>query len=169
MKIDSVGHIIFQVLIWGVGWLFILLILRNGDELDTRFWHRAILMVMGASIVVFINLNWLLPKLFFQKKRALYFLSSVAILLIVVWGMHSDLLPWNQQERQGIERFQGKANSESLERTNDPKVGHNFRWLLRNLPPLFISLLGSSLVSISKFAGEKEKAVIQLEKAKLET
>lgn len=169
MKINSVQHIIIQILIWGVGWLFILLILSNGGELDARFWHRAILMVTGASIVVFINLKWLLPNLYFQKKRALYFLSSAAILIVVVWGVHSDLLPWNQKERQGIERFTEKTTSALLEKPNNPKVNSSFRWLIRNLPPLFISLLGSSLVSFSRFAGEKEKAVIQLEKAKLET
>lgn len=169
MKINSVKHIIIQILIWGVGWLFILLILSNGGELDARFWHRATLMVTGASIVVFINLKWLLPNLYFQKKRALYSLSSAAILIVVVWGVHSDLLPWNQKERPGIERFKEKTTSALLEKTNNQKVNSSFRWLIRNLPPLFISLLGSSLVSFSRFASEKEKAVIQLEKAKLET
>ena len=118
-------------------------------------------MVIGASIVVFINLKWLLPGLYFQKKKLQYFLSSAVMLIFVVWGMHSDLLPWNQKEEQKIERFQ--------EETNDPSDDINFRWLIRNLPPLFISLLGSSLVSLSRFASEKEKAVIRLEKAKLET
>lgn len=169
MKINSVKHIIIQVLIWGLGWLFILLILSSGGELDARFWPRATLMVTGASIVVFINLKWLLPNLYFKKKKALYFLSSAAMLMVVVWGMHSDLLPWNQKQRLGIDKFQEKTTSEFLEEPNNQKVNSNFRWLIQNLPPLIISLLGSSLVSFSRFASEKEKAVLQLEKAKLET
>lgn len=169
MKIDSVKHIITQILIWGVGWLFILIILNNGDEFDGSFWRRAMLMVAGASIVVFINLKWLLHNLYFQKKRVLYFLSSAAILMVVVWGIHSDLLPWNQKEKQGFERFKSGTTSELSEKTYNEEVNNDFRWLIKNLPPLFISLLGSSLVSFGRFASEKEKALIQLEKAKLET
>lgn len=169
MDINSAKHIILQILIWGLGWLVILLVLSNGGELDVRFFHRAALMVIGASIVVFVNLKWLLPRLYFQKKRVLYFVSASAMLMIVVWGVHSDLLPWNQVEKQEVTRFRARSSSASLERTDDQRITVNFRWLIRNLPPLLISLLGSSLVSLSKFAGEKEKAVIRLEKAKLET
>lgn len=169
MKIDSVKNIITQVLIWGGGWLFILLMLNNGEEFTVNFWRRAILMVVGASMVVFFNLKWLLPHLYFQKKKVLYFLSAAAMLMLVVWGMHADQLPWNQKERSGIERFQEKTSEEVFERNDDQKVEGSFRWLIRNIPPLLISLLGSSVLSFSKFASEKEKAFIQLEKAKLET
>jgi two-component system LytT family sensor kinase len=169
MKIDSVKHITNQVLIWGAGWLFVLLILNNEGEFDASFWRRAFLMVVGTSLVVFINLKWLLPNLYFQKKRVLYFLAAAVVLMVVVWGMHSDRLPWNQKERQGIEQLKGKTSSELLEKTYDQNDNSSYRWLIRNIPPLFISLLGSSLVSLSRFAGEKEKALIQSEKAKLET
>ncbi len=169
MKIDSAKHIINQILIWGVGWLFILLILNNGSEFDANFLRRAILVVVGASIVVFINLKWLLPNLYFQKKRVLYFLSTATILMLVVWGMHADNLPWNQKERPGIERFKEKSASALLEETYEQNDNSSYRWLMRNIPPLVISLLGSSLVSLSRLANEKEKALIQLEKAKLET
>jgi hypothetical protein len=144
MKIDSVTNIITQILIWGVGWLFILLILTNGGEFDVNFWRRAILMVAGASMVVFFNLKWLLPNLYFQKKKVRYFLSTTAILLIVVWGMHSDHLPWNQEERPEIERFKDQNPEKVFEKTYIPKFDSNFRWLIRNIPSLFISLLGSS-------------------------
>jgi len=169
MKIDSVKNILLQIFIWGVGWLFILLIL-NGEELsDAHFWRRSILMVLGASAVVFINVKWLLPDLYFQKRRLLYFLSTAAILMAVVWGMHSDLLPWNQKEKPRIERLKAKTTEAAFENTYDQEGDIGFRWLIRNLPPLLISLLGSSLVSFSRFASGKEKALIQLEKAKLET
>ena len=169
MNSNSAKHIIFQILIWGIGWLFILLILSNGGELNARFWHRAILMAVGASIVVFVNLKWLLPNLYFKKKRALYFFSAAVLLIVTVWGVHSDLLPWNQKERQRVERLRENASSNTKEKINNQIVSSNFRWLIRNLPPLFISLLGSALVSFSRVANEKEKAIIQLEKAKLET
>ena len=169
MKIGSARNITTQILIWGLGWLFILLILNSGGELEVNFWRRVTLMVIGASIVVFVNLIWLLPNLYFQKKRVLYFLTAAAILMVVVWGIHSDHLPWNQKERQEIGQFEEKFSGEAFDRKYNPKTDSNFRWLIRNLPPLLISLFGSSLVSLSRFASEKEKAFIQLEKAKLET
>lgn len=169
MNFISVKYIIIQMFIWGAGWLLILLILNIGVELDTRFWHKTILMVSGASVVVFINLKWLLPNLYFQKKRVLYLISSVAILTAVVWGIHSDILPWNKEERQEIVRFDESATPDDRKINSTQKVNSSFRWLIRNLPPLFISLLGSSLVSVGRFASEKEKEAIQLEKANLET
>lgn len=166
MRINSVKYILSQVLIWGVGWLFMLFILSNGGTLDARFWNRAILTAIGASIVVFVNLKWLLPNLYFKKKRVAYFFSTAVLLIVVVWGVHSDLLPWNQTEFEG---FKKEAYSQERERNDSQEVLGNYRWLLRNLPPLFISLLGSSMASFSRFANEKEKAIIHLERAKLET
>lgn len=160
MKINSVKHIFIQILIWGGGWLLFLIILNNRAEFDVSFWRRAVLMVLGSSLVVFINLKLLLPYLYFEKKRVLYFLSSVAMLFVVVWGMHADHLPWNQKEKDA---------SELLVQPYPQKADSNYRWLIRNLPPLFISLLGSSLVSLSRVSSENEKALVQLEKAKLET
>ncbi|MEM8888841.1 MAG: histidine kinase [Bacteroidota bacterium] len=169
MEIASTKNILTQILIWGLGWLFILLILNNGDEFGANFWRRAILMVIGASIVVFLNLKWLLPQLYFQKKKVAYFLSAASIILIVVWGMHSDYVPWNQKEKQGIERFKEKEAEEEIENSYYQEAESSFPWLVRNIPPLLISLLGSSLLSFSRFASEKEKALMQVEKAKLET
>lgn len=165
MKNDSAKNIIQQISIWGVGWLIILLILSNGGELDNRFWARALLMIIGSSIVVFINLRWLLPKLYFQDRRGLYLLSSALLLVIIVWSVHSDLLPWNNQEWQGINRPEAEPDLKQRNYSNNT----DYIWLLRNLPPLFISLLGSSLVSVSRFAREKEKEATSLDRAKLET
>ncbi|MCI4669890.1 MAG: histidine kinase [Bacteroidia bacterium] len=168
MQIDSVKYIITQVLIWGLGWLFVLLILDTGNEFDASFWRRAILMVVGTSIIVFVNLKWLLP-LYFKKEKIAYFLATAAVLMFVVWGMHSDQLLWNLDKRNGLERIKEKKDPAAFEHANNRKVDGNFRWLVRNLPPLLISLLGSSLVAFSKLASEKEKELNHLEKAKLET
>ncbi|MEM6347199.1 MAG: histidine kinase [Bacteroidota bacterium] len=124
---------------------------------------------MGASTVVLVNLKWLLPRLFFQKKKVAYFLSTATLLIVVLGGIHSDYMPWNQKEKPKIERFKELTPAENGQKTYTQDSGFNFRWWLRNLPPLLISLLGSSLLSFSRFASEKEKALIQLEKASLET
>ncbi len=169
MKVYSTKHIFIQILVWSVGWLIILLILNNKDEFGFHFWRKTLFMVLGVSTVVFVNLKWLLPKLYFQKKKALYFLSSGLMLLVVVWGMHSDLLPWNEKEKPGKEWSEEKTAPADFPKAYYQQNDINLRWLIRNLPPLLISLFGSSLVSLSRFAAEKEKAVIKLEKANLET
>jgi LytS/YehU family sensor histidine kinase len=46
---------------------------------------------------------------------------------------------------------------------------NNFRWLVRNLPPMFICLLGSSLLAVGRYARLKENEAIMQEKSKLET
>jgi two-component system LytT family sensor kinase len=62
-----------------------------------------------------------------------------------------------------------QTTSEVFEKKWDQENDSGFKWLIRNFPPLLISLLGSSMVSLGRFASEKEKAVIQLEKDNLET
>ncbi len=155
-----------QALIWGAGWLLMLLLLSK-EDIDFSFWYRSLLIIAGVSVVVFVNLRWLIPNLYLQKKRASYFFASTALLLMVVWGVHSDFLPWNRGSKESMDRTENIAGRSS--RPDDDEAGGNFRWLLRNLPPLFISLLGSSLVAVSRYASEKEKEAMQFEKAKLET
>lgn len=87
----------------------------------------------------------------------------------VTWGIHSDGLPWNQKEKFGIEEHREKDNGIKKKSHFDQEESINVRWLVRNLPPLFICLLGSSLLSVSSFASQKEKEAIQLERNNLET
>lgn len=169
MKINTTRHIAFQILLWCTSWLFVMIILTKEGEFDAHFWYRAFLVGLGIAVVVFINLKWLLPKFYFQKKRLLYVLFSAVILSLVVWGVHSDFLPWNHKETSKVVNLRKRSNSDRRKDVYDQENDSRFRWLLRNLPPLFIGLLGSSLISVSRFVREKEKETVQLEKAKLET
>ncbi|MEN2282157.1 histidine kinase [Algoriphagus sp. SE2] len=150
--------IIQQILIWGFGWLLILIILNSGAGFDSRFWTKAILIVLGSSVVVLINLKILLPRLYFQKRRGAYYISAIALLFMIVWSIHSDALSWKKQVQK----------REQIENYGDSATDSQFRWLIRNLPPLFISLLGSSIVAIGAFAREKERESVMLEKSKLQ-
>lgn len=159
----------FQTLIWGIGWLIILLVSSKTGELDTNFWKRAIILVFGTSIIVFVNLKWLLPYLYLQKKKASYYLFVAVMLTIVVWGQHSDIFPWNYKFKSDTGKIERNASAEHREEIRRQNNDYNFYWLFRNLPPLIISLLGSSFISFSAYIREKEKAVINLEKVNLET
>lgn len=167
MKRNSWISMLQQILIWGFGWLAILLILNSGEELDHRFWTRTLSIIIGSSLVVFVNLNWLLPKFYFKNKRGAYYLFVVALLLFTVWCIHSDLLPWNWEELNSGDQVETNRSSDQRNNEGSTFMG-NYVWLLRNLPPLFISLLGSSLIALSGFAREKVKKTAILEKAKLQ-
>jgi len=169
MKIFSWKHILIQVISWNTCWLCILLILNTEQGFSPHFWLRTLLLVLGVSLIVFLNLKWLLPKLYFGSKKVLYFLSCAVLLMITVWGIHADLLPWNQIAKPAMEQVEEHHRAEALQKRYDSNDHPNYRWLIKNLTPLLISLLGSTLISMSQFAREKEKSLNQLEKAKLET
>lgn len=168
MPKQQIKNILIQVLFWSTSVFCILLILGTKNELDNGFWNRVLITLIGTSLVVYVNLRWLLPKLYYRKKIALYVLSCIGLLSVIVWGTHYDGFPWNKKER--IE--QAPHNEQKPYRQNDANdavEGTNFRWLVRNLPPLFICLLGSSLLSVIRFANQKEKEAMALEKIQLET
>lgn len=163
------NHILLQVLKWCTGWLILLLIMNKTNEFGAHFWRRVIITLVGISIVVFVNLKWLLPYFYLKNKKSLYILACLVLIAILVWSMHSDLLWWNQKDRFGIDVVYDNSNINNKYDVWELKKGNNFRWLIRNLPSLFIPLLGSSLIAISRYASEKEKESIRLEKSKLET
>ena len=149
-----------QALFWSGVWLIILLILNKEEISGQRFWLQTSLTITGIFIVVFVNLRWLLPELFFKKRKKLYVLLSMLLLVIVVWGIHSDFLPWNEKQERTETIYDNADNRRDV---------YNLRWLVRNLPPLFICLLGSSFVATSSYARRTEKEAILLEKSNLET
>ncbi len=159
MRIKSYQQII-QAFIWSGVWFIILFILNKENVFGARFWLQTFFTVTGIFIVVFVNLRWLLPELFFKQRKKLYVLLSMILLMTVVWGIHSDFLPWNQKQDRAETTFDNDTNEQET---------NNFRWLIRNLPPLFICLLGSSFIATSSYARKKEKEAILQEKSKLET
>lgn len=157
MRINSNRYILYQTLLWGIGCLLLLLFLSKQADIDARYLRKIIFTALGASFVVFINLKWLITNLYLKNKRGLYLMASALLLLIVVWIIHSDLLPWNQTLEISNNQSENPENSNGL------------RWLIRNLPPPFICLLGSSLLAVGRYARVKENELIQQEKSKLET
>ena len=166
MHIDSNRNIVYQTILWGLGWFIVLLIVNESDEFDWYFWKRVLLLVSGASIVVYINLKYLLPQLYLRDKKALYSLMTGLLLSIIIFCQHSDTLPWNKKELIKKEALKDiETDIESQRQDND----NSMYWFFRNLPPLLISLLGSSFASLSMVSREREKRLAILEKNNLET
>ena len=146
-----------QILFWGVVWVLIPSILIGFENLD-RALVRGIQVFIAVSIVVFINLEILLPQLYFRKKVLWYIAGSLGLIIAVYFLLEWEGMPWSDYFNRAPRR-----------RGNRPVPGywHIFRFL-GQVSPSVISLFGSSLFTIAKFAQTKEKEMAQLKAEKLE-
>jgi len=124
-----------------------------------------VLSFIGIGVVVFANLKWLLPHLFFKKKTGLYILAALVLIVALSSLLYADAMPWNESQ---FWKFGHDEKAVSQRSIRVRKGGPGFFWLGRTVP-FFISLLGSTLVVVSRFASAKEKEAVRLEKSKLET
>ena len=149
-----------QILFWGVLWMLIPFLLSNSWESWDRFLMRGIVIGVGVGLLVFINLEVMLPRFFFSKKFFQYVLSGLGLTILVLLVIYWDQAPWaawlNLSDRPHTNH-----------RPPNPMYG-GFRWISRSVP-FVTAFIGSSLFEIAAYAGSKEKETIQLQKEKLET
>ena len=150
MKAVSNQGILKQILLWSVAWLLITMSLTNGWDRLPKSLFRSIPLILGISIILFVNLKYLLPKFFFQKKIALYIVLSVLLLGLTGFILTLDIFPWSDRLVQGGRRLSGLK-------------------VLSRVMPFIVTLLGSTLIETTRFANSKEKQAIQSDKEKLES
>jgi sensor histidine kinase YesM len=147
-------NIFWQVLLWWGGWVFINLALNDFENFVPRRLYFSIWNLFGVIIIVFVNIRFLLPKLYFQKKHLQYVLASLVLIGLTLLVLYHDIFPWSDwftsQSGRGV------------------RTGRPTRWIPR-LVPLIIAYLGTTLVEITRYANRKEKEAIRLDKEKLET
>ncbi|MCB9283619.1 MAG: histidine kinase [Lewinellaceae bacterium] len=149
-----------QILFWGVIWMLIPFLLTNSWESWDRFLMRGIVIGTGVGLLVFVNLEVMLPRFFFSKKFFWYVLSGLGLTILVLLVIYWDQAPWaawlNLSDRPHTDH-----------RPPNP-IYEGFRWISRSVP-FVTAFIGSSLFEIAAYAGSKEKETIQLQKEKLET
>jgi len=145
-----------QILFWGTVSILMQFMIFGVDHLD-RVLLRVVWTFPAVALLVFFNLETLLPRLYFKKKTQAYILAGIGLIIAVYFLME---IPWwldifeNQNNR-------GKgSHRKSLQR---------FKVMLyvTKLSPLIISMIGSSLFAIANFASSKEKEMAQLKSEKL--
>ncbi len=154
------NRILWEILLlWGA-WILISFSLTNGYENLERFIRRELPSLIGFIIIIHVNVRYLLPKFFLQKKHFLYVLAAIFLLVGTVLFMYHEIFPWSDwfHPHSHVE----KAPSIS----RGPPRGA--RWM-RAFTPLIIAFLGSTLVEIIRFANKKEQEAIHSAKEKLET
>lgn len=152
----------WQILLWAGGFAFIPYVVASAMEFPFLSLEQSIYNFLGLALIVALNVEVLLPRLYFERKNLAYLLTAVVLVMLV-----STLVYWNGPawERPMV------APARSEIRPFVRKLG-NFGGYLRavgRMMPYFMALIGSSVVAIGEFARQKERRAIQLEKEKLET
>ena len=129
-----------QVTGWVLLWLLISLVIGNGIQRPGRHLVAQLPLLVGVGVVVAANLGLLLPQLYFRGRRGWYVLAGLALVLLLTLALFPKW--WAARPA----RFGG------------PRPGLA---LLRAVLPLTVSLLGSSLVEVTRYAVAQERAVVR--------
>ena len=155
------NRVLWHTLIWGFTWFFLILFFNIDLEDPLRILYKGIPTLLGVLFLVAANIQWLLPKLYFKKRIGLYIIVSLALLIVLTWFLKNDLFIFSELSEKyndfDFETFQERR-----------KRGRSFLGLRFAIPLLF-SFAGSTLIELAHYANKKDKAVISIEKEKLDT
>lgn len=157
-------RVVWQILLWWAAWVLVSFFLTNGIDNPTRFLNASLGSFIGICIVIGINMELLLPRLYFRRKTALFIVAGVLLIGTSAWLIYGDVLPWSEVFNQRG----GRSGKRPPLPDKMRKSFNGIRWLGRSMP-FIIAFLGSTLVEIARFANQKEKEAIRSEKEKLET
>ncbi len=154
-----------QIFFWSSFWALVPLILSGGLSNPDMYLKRTLVVIVAIGIVVWINMEILLPRLYFGKYHPLvYMLAGVALVTAITLLLDWDGAPWD-------EFFRRNAEQQGPSRTGNAVSGgrRGMRYLGLGMP-IFTSFIGSALFEIAAFANRKEReaAVYQSEKLEAE-
>lgn len=146
-----------QILFWGVFWVLVPIVLLGNWENPERIMVRSAVVLTGIILVIWLNVEVLLPRLYFDKKQALYVVVAVALLVAIVLLVSWEHAPWAEH----FKRPRGSGPPPGMK----PNVA--FRYLSMAMP-YFTALLGSALFEVARYANRKEREAAELRGEKLE-
>ncbi|MBK7939165.1 MAG: histidine kinase [Lewinellaceae bacterium] len=150
-----------QILFWGSLWVLVPLLLTGNLENIDRHVVRSAVVWAGIILVVWLNAEVLLPKLYFNKKQAAYVAAGLALVVAVTLLIDWDGAPWAEYFNRPPDRSRGgggKPNSGGF---------RGFKYMGMAMP-FFTALIGSALFEIAGFANRKEKEATEFRSEKLE-
>ncbi len=146
------------LLLWGI-WMLMFIALTDIHGNPNRLASRVIVSLLGFFIIITVNMRYLFPHLYLQKKQFLYFISCVALITATALVLHLEIFPWTSWLKSPLGH-----SSERIARNSSPGI----KWF-REILHLLIALLGSTVIGISRFANKKEKEAFHLKNENLET
>lgn len=149
---------VLQILFWGALWVVVPLLLLGNYEDPERLAWRSIVVLGGIGLVVWANMEVLLPQLYFNKKQAAYVIAGLVIVVTITLLVSWDAMPWAEYfSRPGGGRGGGHGNP-----------GWRSMRYFGYAMPYFTALIGSALFEIAGFANRKEKEATEFRNEKLE-
>ncbi len=152
-----------QILFWGGIWFIIPMLLTNWENWE-RMMMRNTITFTGILIIVFLNLEYLLPKLYVKRQYLLYALLGVGLIVSVVILIDWDSAPWAHYYRNPSGRLRSAVDTGYR-----PNPSWRSMRYLGMAMPFFTSFLGSALFYLANFAAQKERESVALKAEKLES
>jgi two-component system, LytTR family, sensor kinase len=150
-----------QILFWGALWALIPYLLSGNIENSSRFFVRSIVVLAGIAVVVTVNMEVILPRLYFSKKQMVYIVAGLALVAVVTFLVGWDGAPWAE--------YFGRSGGGGRPRGGPRSNSFKYWRYISTAMPYFTSLLGSTLFEIASFANRKEKEATDFQNEKLET
>lgn len=149
----------FHILFWGALWALIPILLTGGTDDFHRYLVRSLIVFSGIALVVWLNMEVLLPKIFFHRKQLEYIIAGLLLVLLVTSLVNWDQAPW-------AEYFTRPGRPRSAEpRSNAWKY-----WRFINIAmPYFTAFIGSALFEIASYANRVAREAAIMRSEKLET
>lgn len=156
IKNTSWVKVIWMTLIFGGVWILIPFI-SNNFSLGSFVMLNVFKKIVGVALIIFINVKFLLPRYYFQKKVGLYILLALLSVVLIHFAMEwliDPLLGDSRAPLRGRDRIRGPRS-----------------WYRNShrMMPYFLAAVGSAFVEISNFANQKAKEAMLLKSEKLET
>lgn len=156
MTTGTNNRILWKIILLWSAWALVNFSLTNEVDDPARYLRRVAPNLIGFIIIITINVRYLLPKLYLQKKHLSYTLSAIFLLAATVLVLYHEIFPWSDWFR-----VFPSTRIEEIERPPRPNPP-GIRWM-RELTPLIIAFLGSTLLEITRFANIKEKEKLATE------
>lgn len=152
-----------QILFWGTLWVLVPVALAGNWENTERLVVRSTVVLTGIALVVWANVEILLPRLYFNKKQVAYILAGLALLVGIVLLVDWDAAPW-------AEHFTRPRTNDSTGRGGGPhnNPGYHSMKYIGMAMPYFTALIGSALFEVASFANRKEREATEFRSEKLE-
>lgn len=150
-----------QIFFWGALWALIPYLLSGNMEISSRFFVRSSIVLIAIAIVITVNMEVLLPRLYFSKKQLAYVLAALVLVVVVTFLVSWDGAPWGEY----FHRATGGRRPGNYPRSNSIRYWRH----ISSAMPYFTSLLGSAVFEIAGFANRKEREAAEFQNEKLET
>ncbi len=150
-----------QILFWGLLWIAIPFLLSGGDALHyERYFYHSMVVFTGTVLVVVINVEILIPKLYFAEKQSTYLFAGIGLVAIITFLDEWDAMPWEAYlEKTAPPRRSRRPNNSSL----------SFIRSISYFMPYLTAFASSALIEIASYANRKTKEAADFRNEKLES